>query len=133
MRALGEGTATRKRVVVVDDDSSILGAIERALKIHGFDAEVFDKVEDFLDRAHLKEAACLVLDINLNGESGIELSYRLARSGHSLPVIFITAGDSEVTRAAALKAGCVAYLPKPFPSRSLVDAIEKSFQQTDPR
>ena len=133
MRLLGENMATRKLVVVVDDDASILGAIERALKIHGFDAEVFDTVEDFLERANLSEAACLVLDINLNGDSGIELSYRLARSGHSLPVIFITAGDSEVTRAAALKAGCVAYLPKPFASRSLVDAIEKSFQEANPR
>ena len=118
----------RKLVVVVDDDASILGAIERMVKAHGYDAEIFDRVEDFHDRAHLSEATCLVLDINLNGTSGIELRRELAREGHSLPVIFITAGDSEVMRAAALNAGCIAYLPKPFPSRVLMDAINKTVQ-----
>jgi FixJ family two-component response regulator len=121
--------ANRNLVVVVDDDASILGAIERMVKAHGFNAEVFDRVEDFHDRARLSEATCLVLDINLNGTSGIELRRELTRAGHSLPVIFITAGDSEAVRAAALSAGCIAYLSKPFPSRVLMDAINKTVQQ----
>ena len=114
----------RDLVIVVDDDPSILGAVQRVLRIHGFDTEVFDNVEGFLEGAHLGEASCLVLDIHLQQMSGIELRCQLARSGHSLPVIFMTAVDSDATRKAALESGCIAYLHKPFPSRLLVEAVE---------
>ena len=65
--------ASRKLVAVLDDDASVLGAVERVLKAHGFDAQVFDTVEGFLGGARLGDASCLVLDINLNGMSGIDL------------------------------------------------------------
>jgi DNA-binding response OmpR family regulator len=65
-----------------------------------------------------------VLDVHLQHMSGIELRRQLTRSGHSLPVIFITAAESEATHKAALEAGCVAYLHKPFPSDLLIEAIE---------
>jgi FixJ family two-component response regulator len=121
---------TRKLVLVVDDDPSILGAVERLLRVRGFDTEVFNTVEGFLDRANLCGATCLVLDIHLNGMSGIELRRQLTRSGIELPVIFITANDSEPTRKAAMEAGCVAYLSKPFPTKSLMDAIEAALGQS---
>jgi FixJ family two-component response regulator len=108
--------ANRKRIIVLDDDTSFLGALERVLTAHDFDAEVFDTVESFLGSARIREASCLVWDINLNGTCGIELKRRLTRSGVSLPVIFITGADNEAARKAALEAGCVAYLPKPFSS-----------------
>jgi FixJ family two-component response regulator len=65
-----------------------------------------------------------VLDIHLQHMSGIELRRQLTRSGHSLPVIFITAVESETTHKAALEAGCAAFLYKPFPSDLLIEAIE---------
>jgi FixJ family two-component response regulator len=121
---------TRKLVLVVDDDPSILGAVERLLRVHGFDAEVFNTVESFLAGANFCCATCLVLDIHLNGMSGIDLRRRLTLSGIELPVIFITANDSETIRKAALEAGCVAYLPKPFPTKSLMAAIDSALGQT---
>jgi FixJ family two-component response regulator len=120
---------TRRLVLVVDDDPSILGAVERLLKVHGFDTEVFNTVESFLDRTNLCDATCLVLDIHLNGMSGIELRRQLTLSGIELSVIFMTANDSEAMRKAAMEAGCVAYLPKPFPTKSLIDAIETALSQ----
>ena len=72
-----------------------------------------------------------MLDINLNGASGIELKRKLNAAGISPPVIFITARDEDVTRRAALSAGCVAYLSKPFSSKDLVDAIEASQERPD--
>jgi FixJ family two-component response regulator len=87
--------------------------------------EVFGTVEAFRNGARLDEASCLVLDINLDGHCGIELRKQLARQGVSIPVIFITGVDNETTKKAALQAGCVAYLQKPFPSRDLIDAIEQ--------
>ena len=92
---------TRKLVLVLDDDPSVLAAVERMLRVHGFDTEVFNTVESFLDRANLCGATCLVLDIHLDGMSGIELRRQLTRSGIELPVVFITAqaesGRSQVT------------------------------------
>jgi FixJ family two-component response regulator len=117
--------ASRKRIVVLDDDASMLTAVERVLKLYGFDPEVFDTVEAFRAGARLEEASCLVLDIHLDGHCGIALRKELAGEGLSIPVIFITGVDNNVTKQAALQAGCVAYLQKPFPSRDLIDAIER--------
>ena len=114
----------RKLILVLDDDRSVLRAVERLLTTRGFAVETFSTVDSFMGCTKMREAVCLVLDINLNGESGIELWARLRRAGSSTPVIFITAQDEDVTRRAALSCGCVAYLSKPFPSQDLVDAIE---------
>ena len=67
-----------------------------------------------------------MLDVQLNGVSGIDVKRRLMRSGVGLPVIFITANDSEATRRRIGEVGRAAYLPKPFSAKSLVDAIEKA-------
>jgi FixJ family two-component response regulator len=114
-----------KRIIVLDDDASVLRSLERVLKAHGFIAEFFDSVERFRNSARVGDASCLILDIDLNGTSGIELKRQLASVGVSVPVIFITGADKEATRQAALEAGCVAYLEKPFPSNDLIDAINK--------
>jgi FixJ family two-component response regulator len=103
--------------------TTVRRAVERVLRAHGFIAEVFDTVEGFLGSARLSDASCLVLDIDLNGTSGIELKRQLASAGVSVPVIFITGADKEATRQAALEAGCVAYLEKPIPSGALIEAI----------
>jgi FixJ family two-component response regulator len=112
--------------LVVDDDPSMLKVIERMLKMHGFDVELFKSVKDFEARANLPEATCLVLDINLNGESGIDLRRRVTMSGMSIPAVFITGKDNATVRKAANEADCVAFLVKPFPVKSLIDAIVKA-------
>jgi len=116
----------QKRILVLDDDTSVLGAVERVLKANGLAAEVYDNVEAFLRNASLDDASCLVLDVHLNGRCGIELKRQLTHSGLSLPVIFMTGDDTEATRQAALEAGCAAYLRKPFSSSALMNAITKS-------
>ena len=118
--------ASRKLIIVLDDDASVLGAVDRVLKAHGFDTQVFDTIEGFLDDARLSDASCLVLDINLNGDSGIDLQHQLKASGVSLPVMFMRVSDYEASREAALKAGWIAYLRKPFPSSALINSIEKA-------
>jgi FixJ family two-component response regulator len=115
-----------KVVAVVDDDPAMLKAIARLLKIHGFTVEVFDSAEAFLRRDAASEAACLVLDIQLTGISGLELRRRMRASGDKLPIIFITAVDDEAVHKEAMEAGCVAYLRKPFPATKLIGAINQA-------
>jgi FixJ family two-component response regulator len=119
------------RIALLDDDIGMLHALERGLRARGYETDGFGDATEFLDRANLNNAACLVLDVNLNSASGIEVAERLKASGCSAPFIFITASDSEVTRQAATRAGCVAYLKKPFALAALVDAIERSSQSRD--
>ena len=116
----------RKIVAVVDDDPSMLNAAESLLDAQGFATMVFASAEEFLDRGAATQVDCLLLDIHLGGVSGIELRQRLKDSGSMLPVIFMTALDDEAMRVQAIKAGCVAFLRKPFQARQLIDAIKKA-------
>jgi FixJ family two-component response regulator len=113
-------------VAVVDDDPSMLKGVERLLKAHGFGTEVYASAEAFLDRPDQSNVNCLVLDINLGGMSGIELSRLLRASGSVLPIVFLTGVDDEARRATALSAGGTAYLNKPFPGNLLIEAIRKA-------
>ena len=119
---------SRKPILVLDDDHSVLKAVERLLKVRGFDVETFPTIGTFTEHGNPRTASCLVLDINLDGSSGIELKRKLNEAGIALPVIFITGRDEDVTRRAALSAGCVAYLRKPFSSKEFVEAIEAAQQ-----
>lgn len=115
----------RKLVVVVDDDPGMLKGIQRLLTAHGFEVVAFPSAEAFLESQSAHAPMCLVLDIHLGCMSGIELRRRLA-DGSTIPVIFITAIDDEITKHEAIKAGCIAYLPKPFGARLLIDAVDKA-------
>ena len=116
----------RKIVAVVDDDPSMLNAAESLLDAQGFATVVFASAEEFLDRGAATQVDCLLLDIHLGGVSGIELRRRLKDFGSMLPVIFMTALDDEAMRERAIKAGCVAFLRKPFQADQLIDAIKKA-------
>ena len=116
----------RKAVFVVDDDPGMLRGLKRLLREYGFDAVLFDSAEAFQSEANLEDAFCIVLDVNLQDSSGIDLRQQLKSRGIFVPVIFITGNDSEATRAAALESGCSAYLTKPFPAQSLIEPIEKA-------
>ena len=113
----------RKLIVVVDDDTFMLKGVARLLNASGFDTETYGSAEAFLARTERCEVTCLLLDIELGGMSGLELRRRLAASGDAVPVIFITALDDDATRQAAIEAGCIAYLQKPFSGQSLIGAI----------
>jgi FixJ family two-component response regulator len=113
-------------VIVLDDDLGVLKGIQRLLTARGLDSELFTSAQDFETRAQLHSALCAVLDINLSGESGIDVRRRLTVHGHRIPVIFITGNDSERIHRMAMEAGCVAYLVKPFSAESLMNAIEKA-------
>jgi FixJ family two-component response regulator len=111
-------------IAVIEDDPSMLQGLNRLLVAHGFRVAKFTSAESFLDDFARCEAKCLLVDIHLGGMSGIDLKRRLTSSGSDLPVIFMTAIDSDATRQEAFDAGCIAYLRKPFLAKLLIDAIK---------
>jgi FixJ family two-component response regulator len=118
--------AERNLVYVLDDDPDMLRGLERLLKAFGYRPKLFQSAEAFFVAPYEEHAVCLVLDVQLNGISGIDVKRRLMCSGVSLPVIFITGNNNEATRRLIEEVGCVAYLPKPFSATSLAAAIEQA-------
>ena len=101
-------------VLVVDDDPSILKGVERLLRRHDYEPILFSSAEAFKKHADTEKAVCVILDINLNDGSGIDLGQGLKAAGVSVPVIYITGNDTPAVREAALQSGCLAYITKPF-------------------
>jgi FixJ family two-component response regulator len=116
----------RKLVLLVDDDPGMLKGVQRLLREHGYDSMSFSSADAFQKHDDFDQAICVVLDINLNDDSGIEVRHRLKAAGISLPVIYITGMDNPGTRMAAIESGCLAYLTKPFAAKSLIEPIERA-------
>ena len=121
-----------RTVVVVEDDESMIKALQRLLQAGGFRPQAFSSAEALLQSDATSGAACFIFDIHLPGLSGLELRQRLAESGFEQPVIFMTAHDEPFTREAAERSGAFAFLIKPFPGRSLLDAVRRALQPKPP-
>jgi FixJ family two-component response regulator len=119
--------ADRNVVLVVDDDPGILMSVKRLLRANGYESLLFSTAKAFMEQVDFENACCILLDINLEDGSGIELSYDLTAAGSSVPVIFMTGNDNPAVRKAALEAGCVAYLTKPFSAKSLIESVERAW------
>lgn len=114
------------RVAVVDDDESFARAIGRLLRASGFGTSVYPSAEAFLQNLAAEPVACLVLDIQLGGMSGLDLDRHLVEMGAKIPVIFVTALEDEEHSQEARQIGCSAYLRKPVSGRLLVGAIQRA-------
>jgi FixJ family two-component response regulator len=118
--------SNRKVVFVVDDDPGMLRGVKRLLREHGYNSLLFQSAKALRDHGDFEQALCVILDINLNDESGIEVRHCLKAAGISVPIIYITGNDNDAVRMAAMESGCIAYLTKPFSAKSLMDPIEKA-------
>src|SRR6266850_1370288 len=110
-------------ISIVDDDESIRKATKRLIQSVGLVVEDFTSAEDFLSSGHPQDSACLILDVQLPGISGLELQNLLQASDFRLPIVFITAhGDAHI-RIKALERGAIDFLQKPFTEKALFKSI----------
>jgi len=116
----------RNLVLVVDDDSGMLRGVQRLLRQHAYEPVVFSSAQAFKSHTDFENAVCVILDINLNDGSGIELRHGLKAAGVSVPIIYITGNESPAVREAALGSGCIAFLTKPFSAQSLIEPLKKA-------
>ncbi len=114
-------------VHVIDDDASFRTAIERRLKLAGYDVETYSSAQQLLDRLPgVEKPGCILLDVQMPGLSGLDLQSRLIERGSILPIIFVTGyADTPVT-VRAIKACAEDFLTKPATSAQLIDAIERA-------
>jgi FixJ family two-component response regulator len=116
-------------VYVVDDDVSVLKALERLIRSAGFNAETFDSAWEFLKRGSYDRPCCLVLDVRMPDLSGIDLQQELSKLGLSIPIIFLTGHGTIPMSVQAMKAGAVDFLTKPCNDEELLQTIHQSIEK----
>lgn len=112
-------------VLVIDDDASVRRALERLLRSAGYRVRTFATARDFLEHDPLEDVGCVVLDVRMPGQGGLDLYEMLAAAGHELSVVFIT-GHGDIPMAVkAIRAGAVDFLSKPLDADALLDAVAR--------
>jgi FixJ family two-component response regulator len=110
-------------VLVVDDDPDFRAAVERLLRSVGLNVRAFASISDFLNSDPPAGPTCLVLDVRLPGQSGLDLQRELAAAGSGLPIVFVTGHGDIPMSVKAMKSGAIEFLTKPFRDQILLDAI----------
>lgn len=113
-------------VFVVDDDTQMLDSLSALLRAMGFAARTFSSAESFYRFYQASMPGCLVLDVKMPVQDGLELYEQLIAEGKRLPVIFITAHADVSTAVAAMKTGAIEFLEKPFERQLLLDRVQKA-------
>lgn len=114
-------------VFVVDDDRDLRDSLTTLLTALGLKSPGFESAEEF-DSFYQAQPGCLILDIQMSGQSGLELYEALLVSGRRIPVIFITAHASITTAVTAMRTGAIDFLEKPFESGILADRIHRALE-----
>jgi FixJ family two-component response regulator len=111
-------------VLVIDDDSDLRASVGRLLRSIGLDVELFASISDFLRFDPPDGPTCLVLDVRLPGQSGLDLQRELAAANKEFPIIFMTGHGDIRMSVQAMKGGAIEFLTKPFRDQDLIDAIQ---------
>ena len=119
----------RGTVYVVDDDEAVRDSVQWLLEGQDFRVRCFESAEVFLARYDPREVACLIVDIRMDGMSGLELQDRLLERKSPLPIAFIT-GHGDVPLAVdTMKKGAMDFIQKPFKEDQLVPLVERMLEQ----
>jgi FixJ family two-component response regulator len=111
-------------IACVDDDESVGEAIREMLMALDLNAEAYSSAEEFLRSGRLDHTACLITDVSMHGMSGFQLMKHLSALGYKIPTVVVTAYANDKTRADAVRAGAIGFLPKPVSKQELLACIQ---------
>jgi len=111
-------------VLIIDDDPDVRASIGRLLRSLGINVQLFASIPDFLASDPPKGPSCLVLDVRLPGQSGLDFQRELAGAKREIPIVFITGHGDVPMSVQAMKGGAIEFLTKPFRDQDLLDAIQ---------
>jgi two-component system response regulator FixJ len=121
----------RRQVHIVDDHASVRDSLSVLLLTARIESRVFSSAEEYLALASPADSACVILDNQLPGISGLELLKRLAEAANDTPVIMITGHGDVPTAVAAMRAGAFHFVEKPFDAEALLTMVETAMARTD--
>ena len=111
-------------ILVIDDDPDVRASVGRLLRSLGYNVQLFASIADFFKSDPPDGPTCLVLDVRLPGQSGLDLQRELAAANRDLPIIFVTGHGDIPMSVQAMKGGAIEFLTKPFRDQDLLDAIQ---------
>jgi FixJ family two-component response regulator len=118
-----DGDAHSGVVFVIDDDASVRNALKELFESVGLKVSPFKSPEEFLGYTIPDASCCIILDVRMPEMSGLKLQAELSKAEVQVPVVFLTAHGDVAMAVAAMKAGAVDFLVKPFRTQDLLDAV----------
>jgi FixJ family two-component response regulator len=116
-------------VCIIDDDPGVRGALDSLFRSAGLTTALYESTDAFLAAGLPKGPACLVLDVRLRGEDGLDFQERMSRSGLALPIILMTGYGDIPMSVRGMKAGAVDFLPKPFSDEAMLTAVASALDR----
>jgi FixJ family two-component response regulator len=117
-------------VFVVDEDVSVRESLELLIEAAGWQPETFASAQEFLARPPALVPSCLIVDVGLPGVNGLQLQKRVAVDRPAMPVIFVSGYGDVPTTVAAMKAGAIEFLMKPFGEKALLGAVRQALERS---
>jgi FixJ family two-component response regulator len=124
---------TNRKIFLIDDDKEIRAGISLLLKSLGYNIESFKSVDELLEYSDYSGPGCIILDVFLGEESGLEMQSKLEINFETLPIIFITGQGNIPMSVEAMKKGAINFLQKPIDDKELIRAIEEALTRSDER
>ncbi len=120
---LGGGLTENPLVSIIDENESVCWAVAAVIRSAGFRVVIFSSAGEFILSGQITCTACLVVDVQLTGMSGLQLQSHLAAAGRHIPMVFIVARADEGARALALELGAVNVLDKGSGDKALLKQV----------
>ena len=118
----------KQNIVVIDDDVLVRQALEDCMESAGYVVGGFASAEEFLASGSIRDAACLIVDVQLPGISGLELQEKLAGESR-VPIVFVSAQGTGKNRETAIRRGAAGFLAKPFRREELLNAVAAAIRK----
>lgn len=126
LRTAAQLVRRQEVISIIDDNASMRTAIRRLIQSADLVVEEFSSAEEFLLSGRSQNSACLILDLQLPGMSGLDLQKQLLISNPQLPIILMSASADEISTERALRSGAIEFLEKPINEQALFAAINAS-------
>src|SRR5215475_750046 len=123
---------SKGKVYVIDDDEAMRDSLNFLLESTGFDVDLFESAQNFLDALPDLALGCVVSDVRMPGIDGIELLKRMQARHSPFPIVIMTGHGDIPLAVEAMKLGAVDFLEKPFEDDRLTTMIETAIRQAEP-
>jgi len=121
---------TNSKIFLIDDDKEICQSISLLLKSSGYNVDTFHNTGQFLGTVNYNDVGCILLDVFLEGKTGLELQEEVETKFESLPLIFISGHGTIPLSVEAMKKGALTFLQKPIDDKELFNAIEEALKKS---
>jgi len=114
----------RRKICIIEDDAAVRESLKLVLEINGYAVEEFETGGAFLTRGDFTQLACIVMDVHMTGETGLQTLKRLRNQSIKIPVFLVTGRIDDSVRRDAARLNANSVFEKPVPARILLDAIK---------